>query len=96
MRRFQCVAATYVYLINEFLTISFLNKFSTTSFIQRNEQVEMKNNSCSLPCTWMTIINCLFILLIAYLEMFHGSKLLNCKLLGCTTYHFQPNIHFTF
>ena len=26
------------------------------SFIQRNEHVEMNNFSCSLSCTWMTII----------------------------------------
>ena len=26
------------------------------SFIQRNEHVEMNNFSCSMSCTWMTII----------------------------------------
>ena len=30
------------------------------SFIQRNEHVETNNFSCSLSCTWMTIIDCLF------------------------------------
>ena len=29
-------------------------------FIQGNEHVEMNNFSCSLSCTWMTIIDCLF------------------------------------
>ena len=30
------------------------------SFIQRNNQVEMNNFSCSLSCTWMTIKDWLF------------------------------------
>ena len=51
----------HVSFLNEFFTMSF---FSTTSqplsFIQRNEHVEMNNFSCSLSCTWMTIIDCLF------------------------------------
>ena len=51
----------HMFLINEFFTISvLLNKFSTTFIIQRNEHVELNNFSCSLSCTWMTIIDCLF------------------------------------
>ena len=47
--------------INEFFTISFFSTNSQTlSFIQRNEHVEMNNFSCSLSCTWMAIIDCLF------------------------------------
>ena len=38
-----------------FLTI--LNHFPC---LQRNEHVEMNNFSCSLSCTWMTVIDCLF------------------------------------
>ena len=56
MRQFQCVPTTYIFTINEFFTISFL----TLTFIQRNEHVEMNKFSCSLSCTWMTIINCLY------------------------------------
>ena len=63
MRQFHCVPTTYVFSINEYFTISFffkqiLNHFN--SFIQRNEHIEMNNFSCSLSCTWMTIIDCLF------------------------------------
>ena len=59
MRQFQCVPTTYVFSINEFLTISFfLNKFSTTFIYSkkwacRNEQVFMS-------CKWRTIIGCQF------------------------------------
>ena len=61
MRQFQCVPTTYVFSINEFFNISFfLNKFSTTFIVQRNEHVEMDNFSCSSSCTWMTIIDCVF------------------------------------
>ena len=75
MRQFQCVPATYVFSINEFFTISFFQKNSQPlSFIQRNEHVEMNNFSCSLSCTWTVY----FMLLATYLEMFHGSILLNC------------------
>ena len=64
--------------INEFFTISFFKTNSQPlSFIQRNEHVEMNNFSCSLSCTWMTIID-YFMLLAAYREMFHGSIMLNC------------------
>ena len=31
----------------------------------------MNNFSRSVPCTWMTIIDCLFYA--SYLELFHGS-----------------------
>ena len=52
---------TYVISINEFLTISFFKTNSQPlSLIQRNENVEMNNFSCSLSCTLMTIIDCLF------------------------------------
>ena len=79
MRQFQCVPTTDVFSINEFFIISFLKtKSQPLSFIQRNKHVEMNNFSCSLSCTWMTIIDCLFMLLTANLEMFHGSILLNC------------------
>ena len=85
MRQFQCVPTTYVFSINEFINISFFKTNSQPlSFIQRNEHVEMNNFSCSLSCTWMTIIDCPFLMLLAaYLEMFHGSILLNCKVPGC-------------
>ena len=47
--------------INEFFTISFfLTNSQPLPFIQRNEHVEMNKFSCSLSCTWMTIIDCLF------------------------------------
>ena len=47
--------------INEFFTISLcLTNSQPLSFIQRNEHVEKNNFSCSLLCTWMTIIDCLF------------------------------------
>ena len=50
----------HVFSINELFTISFYKtNFQPLSFIQRNEHVEM-NVSCSLSCTWMTIIDCLF------------------------------------
>ena len=79
MRQCQCVPATYVFSINEFFTISFFKtKSQPLSYYQRNEHVEMNNFSYSLSCTCMTIIDCLFLLLAAYLEMFHGSVLLNC------------------
>ena len=35
-------------------------QYMSFSLIQRNEHVEMNNFSCSLSCTWMTIIDCLF------------------------------------
>ena len=48
------------FLINEFFTISFFKTNSQPlSFIQRNEHVEIKNFSCSLSCTWMTMIDSL-------------------------------------
>ena len=34
-----------------------LNHFHPLSFIQGNEHVEMNNFSCSLSCTWVTIID---------------------------------------
>ena len=50
----------HVFSINEFITISvFLTNSQPLSFIQRNEHAEMNNFSCSLSCTWMTIIDCL-------------------------------------
>ena len=77
MRQFQCVPTTYVLSINEFFTISFFKTNSKPiSFIQRNEHVGMDNFSCSLACTWMTIID-YFMLLAAYLEMFQRSILLH-------------------
>ena len=48
------------------------------SLIQRNEHIEMNNFSCSLSCTWMTIID-LFYASGSYLEMFHWSILLTLK-----------------
>ena len=52
---------TYVFSINMFFTISFFKTNSQPlSFIQRIEHVEMNNFSCSLSCTRMTIIDCLF------------------------------------
>ena len=61
MRQSQCVHTTYVFLINEFFTISFFKTNSQPlSFIQRNEHVEINNSSCSLSCTWMSIEDCLF------------------------------------
>ena len=61
MRLFQCVPTTYVFSINEFVAISFFKTISQPlSFVQRNEHIEMKTFSCSLSCTWMTIIDCLF------------------------------------
>ena len=46
---------------NEFFTISFFKTNSQPlSFIQRNEHVEMNNFTCSLSCTWMAILDCLF------------------------------------
>ena len=56
----------------------FLNKFQPLLFIQRNEHVEMNNFSCSLSCTWMAILDCLFYASGSYLEMFRGSILLSC------------------
>ena len=43
----------------------FHHKFILTNsqplaYIQRDEYAEMNNFSCSLSCTWMTIIDCLF------------------------------------
>ena len=56
-----CVPTTYVFSIYEFFTISFFKTNSQPlSFIQRNEHVEINNFSCSLSCTWMTIIDSLF------------------------------------
>ena len=61
MRQFQCVPTPYVFSINKFFTISFFKINSKLLlFNQRNERVEMNNFSCSLSCTWMTIIDCLF------------------------------------
>ena len=61
MRQFQCVPTSCVFSINEFFTISFFETNSQPlSFIQINEHVEINNFSCSLSCTWMTIIDCLF------------------------------------
>ena len=63
MGQFQCIPTTYVFSINEFFTISFFlkkKKSQPLSFIQRNEHIEMNNFSCSLSCTWMTLIDCLF------------------------------------
>ena len=60
LRQFQYVPTTYVFSINEFLTIRFFYTNSQPlSFIQRNEHVETNNFSYSLSCTWMTIIDCL-------------------------------------
>ena len=63
--------------INEFFIISFFKQILNHSFNQKNEHVEMNNFSCSLSCTWMTVID-YFMLLTAYLEMFHWRILLNC------------------
>ena len=61
MRQFKCVSTAYVFSVNEFFTMSsFKTNSQTFSFIQRNEHVEMYNFSCSLSCTWMKIIDCLF------------------------------------
>ena len=57
------IPTTYVFSIYEFFTISFfLNQINAQplSFIQRKEHVEMNNFLCSLSCTWMKIIDCLF------------------------------------
>ena len=82
-RQFQCEPTAFVFSINEFFTINVLKTNSLPlSFIQRNEHVEMNNFSCSLSCTWMTVY---LMLLTPYLEMFHGSILLNCQLRGCIT-----------
>ena len=43
-----------------FIISFFKTKSQPLSFIQRHEHVEMNNFSCSLSCTWMTIIDCLF------------------------------------
>ena len=59
LRQFQCGPTTYVFSINEFFTISFFKQIQPLSFIQRKEHVEMNNFSCSLSCTWMTILVCL-------------------------------------
>ena len=57
MWQFQCVPTTYVFSKNVFYTVSlFQTNFQPLSLLQRNEHVEMNNFSCSLPCTWMTII----------------------------------------
>ena len=49
-----------VQLSKDFFIISFFETNSQPlSFIQRNEHVEINNFSCSLACTWMTIIDCL-------------------------------------
>ena len=37
-----------------------VGKGGIISFIHRNEHVEISNFSCSLSCTWMTIIDCLY------------------------------------
>ena len=60
--------------INEFFTISFFKQI--LNHIQRNDHVEMNNFSCSLSCTWMTMIACLFYASAAYFEMFRGKILL--------------------
>ena len=40
-----------VFSISEFFTVSFFEtNYQPLSFIQRNEQVEMNNFSCSLSC----------------------------------------------
>ena len=50
-----------IFQLMSFFTISFSKTNSQPlSFIQRNEHVEMNNFSCSLSCTWVTIIDCLF------------------------------------
>ena len=52
---------TYLPSINEFFTTSFfLTNSQPLSFLQRDEHIEMNNFSCSLSCTWMAIIECLF------------------------------------
>ena len=57
MRQFQCVPTIYVFSINEFFTISFFKTNSQPlSFFQRNEHEEMNNFSCSLSCTWVTVL----------------------------------------
>ena len=61
MRQFQCVPTPYVFSINEIFNIRFSKTNSQPlSFIQRNEQVEINNFSCSLPCIWKTIIDFYF------------------------------------
>ena len=42
----------------------------------------MNNFSCSLSCTWMTIIDVYFMLLTAYLEMFNET-ICNSYTMGC-------------
>ena len=81
MRQFQCVTTTtYVFSINEFFTICFLKQIlNQFHLFIRNEHVEMNNFLCSLPCTW--IVN--FILLTAYLWMFHWNEMLTWWLPGC-------------
>ena len=78
MRQLQCLHTTYVFSMNEFFIIIF---FETNpqplSFIQRNEHVEMNNFSCSLSCTWVTIIDCLFYASDSLSRDAHGSILLD-------------------
>ena len=51
----------YVFSIKEFFTVSFFFKTNSQSLSFFKEMnVEMKKFSCTLSCTWMTIIDCLF------------------------------------
>ena len=71
-------------------------------FIQRNEHVKMNNLSCSLSCTWMTIIDYLFCASDSLSGHdsweFHAkllvARLYYCLLLACLclTYHQQPKV----
>ena len=47
------------------------------------EHEEMNKLLCSLACTWMTRIDSQFILLAAYLKMFHWNEMLIWWLPGC-------------
>ena len=50
----------------------------------------MNNSSCSLSCTWMTIIDCLCMFLTTYIEMFHeflAAWLFIFSCLNCFGFH---------
>ena len=51
-----------MYLLH--MSFQYISFFKTNSqplsSIKRNEHVEMNNFSCSLSCTWMAIIDCIF------------------------------------
>ena len=62
MRQFQCVPQNNICLFNKWVFHHklFLNKFSTTFVYSKKLACRNEQLSCSLLCTWMTIINYLF------------------------------------